>query len=81
MEDQRRDIREPRLKTGKIVFNNRNSTMDCKLKNLSLQGAKLNCVNTLGLPEEFEIQVPGAIERRWARKVWQRYDEIGIELL
>ncbi len=81
MDERRREPRNRRLKGGTIIFNNRSSTMDCQLRDMTAHGAKLRCPNTFGLPDEFELSFPGAIERRWGRKAWQRYDEIGVELL
>jgi hypothetical protein len=81
MDERRQEARQRRLKSGTIIFNNRNSTMDCQLRDVSAHGARLKCANTFGLPDEFELNFPGAIEKQWGRRTWQRYDEIGVEFL
>ncbi len=78
--DERRSApRSLRLRSGTIIFNDKQSVMSFQLRDLSATGARLKFVNSLGAPEEFIISVPGAIEKRWARRVWMKYGEIGVQ--
>ncbi len=79
--EKRRDLRMRRLKQGKIIFNDLNSVLTCQIRNVSDSGALLAFETVLGTPEEFILTVPGAIEKRWVRKVWQSSREIGAAFL
>jgi hypothetical protein len=81
MEEKRCELRERRLKSGKIEYNNRQSVMDCNIRDVSPHGARLKIANTLGLPDEFQLSIPSVCEKRWARRAWTRYDEMGVQFL
>ncbi len=81
MDDRRCELRARRVKNGAIQFNNKSSTMSCQMRDLSSKGARLKFVNTLGTPDEFKMDFPGAADNRWARRAWVRYDEMGVEFL
>src|SRR5215213_1541740 len=51
----------PRLRSllkGKIVYNNRLSTMDCIVRDISSGGARLALTHQNVLPDKFELYVP-----------------------
>jgi hypothetical protein len=79
MQEQRAHTRLLRLKSGKIIFNGKQSVMSCQLRDISAKGARLKFVNTMGAPDEFIVDLPGIAEGRWARRVWVRLNEMGIE--
>ncbi len=78
---KRKEMRSRRIKTAHIIFNNRQSVMNCKLEDVSASGARLSIVNSLGLPEEFMITLPGIVKDQWVRRAWVKYDEIGVEFI
>lgn len=45
------------LKGGKIVFNRNTSVVDCTVRSLSANGARLDVSTTVGLPGEFELRI------------------------
>ena len=53
MEERRRAARDRTFLSGLIVFNNKNSTADCFVKNSSRDGVKIAVAETLPLPREF----------------------------
>jgi hypothetical protein len=55
--------------------------MDCRLYDVSERGARLTSVNVVGLPDEFQLTLPGITENRWVRKAWAKYAEMGVEFL
>ncbi len=77
--EKRREARSRQLKSGKIIFHQSNSTLTCQLRDVSKTGVRLAFETTLGTPEDFQVVVPGAVEKRWARKVWKNNREIGAE--
>ncbi|MEQ1951914.1 sensor domain-containing diguanylate cyclase [Mesorhizobium sp. CN2-181] len=45
------------LKAGLIHFNGRRSTMDCTVRTLSTEGAGLDIISCIGLPDEFNLAI------------------------
>jgi hypothetical protein len=76
--------RVPRGRTylgGKIVFNDRYSSMDCLIRDMSPNGAKVIFTNTVGVPDEFDLEIKKTCETRRIRVVWRRADEAGVMFL
>jgi hypothetical protein len=72
--------KSPRLRTfkgGVIAFNNRFSTMDCMVRNLTPVGAMLKVGSSVGIPDRFELKLEHA-DFRWCRVKWRREETIGI---
>jgi hypothetical protein len=65
------------LKSGRIVFNDRHSVIDCVVREMSAKGARLMVVSVLGIPESFDLQVGD--DRRAARVVWKSVNSLGVE--
>ncbi|MGB8277647.1 MAG: PilZ domain-containing protein [Methylovirgula sp.] len=63
---------------AQIIFNNRMTTIDCIVKNISATGARVALNNTLAVPTEFDIYIPQRGRSHHARLVWRDKDSIGI---
>lgn len=79
MNDRRRDTRNRTLLGGKIIFNNRQSVIDCIVRNRSDTGACLQLNDTAGMPPSFELLIDGESENRNCQVVWQSDTRAGIE--
>jgi hypothetical protein len=66
---------------GRLAFNNQYCTIDCLVRNLSRNGAKLVFEGTVLLPGEFELTLPQKGASRRARIVWRSEGEAGIAFL
>lgn len=64
---------------AQIIFNNRMSTIDCIIKNISATGARIALSETLTVPTEFELSIPEKGRRHHARLVWRDKDAMGVE--
>jgi len=74
----------PRLRTffgGVIAFNGRSSTMECLVRNLSAQGARVTFTNTVTVPDEFDLTIRRKEASYRARMVWRARDEAGVVFL
>jgi PilZ domain len=71
--DQRRRV----FKGARIVFNNRQSTLDCTVSNLSATGALLLVQSSQYLPDDFELWISDDV-RHAARLAWRRGDKVGV---
>ena len=78
MQEQRQSERIRSFLRAQIVFNNRMSTIDCIIKNISQTGAKVALNDGLTVPTEFEIDIPQKGRSHRARLVWRDKDAIGI---
>jgi PilZ domain len=69
--NRRGEDRRPVLKAAQIVFNDRKSVLNCRIRNLSDTGARLEFPTSQLLPHVFELHVAGMPVRqcalRWAK--------------
>jgi hypothetical protein len=66
---------------GRIVFNNRCSTLDCVVRDLSETGAKLALDSSATLPSEFELEIPHKAESPSARVMWHKGGACGVSFI
>jgi two-component system cell cycle response regulator len=76
-QDRRRLPRKRTLKKGRIVFNNRNSVLDCVVRNLSAQGALLIVPSVFGIPDEFQLYIDSA-GCHAAHVIWRGKSSLGV---
>lgn len=81
MEEMRHAERIRSFLRAQIIFNNRMSTIDCTIKNISATGAKVALSDSLAVPTEFEIDIPQKGRSYRARLVWREKEAIGVEFL
>jgi hypothetical protein len=55
MEEHRQSRRRRILKGARIVFNNKFTAVDCRVRNLSEGGALLEVAGTAGIPDRFSL--------------------------
>jgi hypothetical protein len=61
-----------------IAYNRRYSTMNCFVRNMSKQGARIVFSDLAAIPVEFDISIDGKGESRRARVIWRNESEAGI---
>lgn len=66
---------------AQIIFNNRMSTIDCIIKNISPTGARVALADSLAVPAEFDIYIPQRNASHHAKLVWRDRDSIGIDFV
>jgi PilZ domain len=80
MQEERRHSQRARtLRAGKIVFNNKSSVIDCRVRNVSTDGACLMVASVVGIPSAFELLIDGEAASRPCKRVWHTQNRIGIE--
>jgi hypothetical protein len=79
MLNARRSVRSKSFLKATVRFHNRNVTTDCIVRNISLTGAKLELDRTLGLPQEFDLEIPqrGAVLQ--CELKWRKDDAAGVK--
>lgn len=77
-----KERRWPRLKTflrGTIYYNNRLSSVDCVVRDISEGGARLVVSEAAMVPDNFELHIPQK-ERAYLTDVrWRRGEEMGLQ--
>ncbi|WP_332688403.1 PilZ domain-containing protein [Bosea sp. (in: a-proteobacteria)] len=77
--ERRRQTRSRTLIGAQIIFNQRQSTLDCTVRNLSEQGALLVLSDAVATPELFELYFPLKRESRMVRARWRDGTRQGVE--
>jgi hypothetical protein len=81
MEDRRKFHRDRTYIGASVVFNNRYSMLDCLVRNLSPDGAKIVFSSATPLPGEFDVMIRHKGDSRRARVTWRNETEAGILFL
>ncbi|GJD93108.1 diguanylate cyclase domain-containing protein [Methylobacterium iners] len=77
--DFRRSPRQRVFKRGRIMTPDTGSTFDCTLRNVSQTGAALRFDAFFALPEEFDLVIVGAGQKRRCRVRWQSGVDVGVQ--
>jgi hypothetical protein len=78
MTERRALARHKTLISGRIYFNNRLSSVDCIVRDLSDNGSRLEVSDSVTLPEVFEIYLPNKDEYFHAKMEWRKGNIVGI---
>jgi hypothetical protein len=71
-------IRHKTFIKGRIYFNNRLSSMDCIVRDVTEKGARLQVSESVALPDTFELYLPNKDEHFRAQAMWRKGDQIGV---
>ena len=78
MEERRAVPRHKSLLRGRVYFNNRNSTADCLVRDISAQGARLIFSDEVTIPDIIDLYIPVKEQSFRAQVVWRNASETGI---
>jgi hypothetical protein len=78
MPERRSHNRVRSLLGARIVFNNRLSSLDCLIRNLSDTGARLIVSDAVSVPDEFELYLPQRNRTYRAQVRWRTATEFGV---
>jgi hypothetical protein len=78
MIERRALIRHKTLIKGRIYFNNRLSSLDCIVRDVTERGARLQVPESVALPDAFELHLPNKDEHFRAHAQWRRGDQLGV---
>ncbi|HEX2215348.1 MAG TPA: PilZ domain-containing protein [Xanthobacteraceae bacterium] len=78
MQERRQELRKRALKTGRVVFNNRYSVMDCTVRNLSRRGALLLVGETHALPDKFVLELDAGAVSHACKVIWRKERQLGV---
>jgi hypothetical protein len=78
MAERRSSARQKSFLQGRIYFNNRRSSVDCLIRDLSEAGARLKFSEAIAVPEAVELYIPNREEIHRARVEWRTGNEMGV---
>jgi hypothetical protein len=78
MTEHRSHLRQKTFLQGRVYFNNRRSSLDCIVRDMSDEGARLKVSNSVALPEVVELHIPNRDETYRAKIQWRSGDELGL---
>lgn len=78
IKDNRKSVRRRVLKKGHIAYNDGHITVECQVKNLSDQGARLCPHPGLPVPDHFELIIELDGKSAPSEVVWRNKTDIGI---
>ncbi len=81
MVERRRSERAKSLLKAKIVFNNRMTSHDCVIKNISTHGARLAVSQSSTVPSEFDLVIPIKGKTYRAKMRWRDAEGMGVEFM
>lgn len=76
--DRRQAARRTCLLSGSMRFITRDSTLGCRIRNLSETGARVQVTNSYWVPDRFELEIAHHDIRVPAKVVWRTAEELGI---
>ena len=59
MADRRSSARKKSFLQGRVYYNNQRSSVDCLVRDISEQGAKLVFADSVAIPDAVELHLPG----------------------
>jgi len=77
-DERRRETRQKSFLHGTIYFNNRRSVIDCLVRDVSPEGARLILSATTTIPNVVDLHIPQRGETLRARVQWRSREEAGI---
>jgi hypothetical protein len=76
--ERRSGSRQKSFLQGRIFFNNRRTSIDCLIRDLSEHGARLKFSSMTATPDLVELFIPNKDESYRAKVQWRNGDEIGV---
>ena len=78
MIERRSLVRHKTFIKGRIYFNNKLSSMDCIVRDVTDNGGRLEVSESVPLPDAFEIYMPNKDEYFHAQVEWRKGGNIGV---
>ena len=78
MIERRALVRHKTFIKGRIYFNNRLSTLDCIVRDVTANGGRIEVAGSVTLPDSFEIYLPNKDECFFAHVIWRKGNHLGV---
>jgi hypothetical protein len=78
MSERRGSARQKSFLRGCVYFNKRRGAVDCLIRDISNQGARIIFSETVSIPDMVELYIPQKEQTVRAKVQWRHGDEIGL---
>jgi len=78
MDERRKQARNKSFLQGRLYYNHRRSSVDCLVRDLSENGARLKFSSPVATPDIVELHIPARDEVLHAHIIWRLGDEVGV---
>jgi hypothetical protein len=78
MQDRRERVRDKVLLGGVAEINERGSTMDCVVRNLSESGACVEFDSTTSIPDQMRITIARKGRSFFGEMIWRQANRVGL---
>ena len=78
MGERRRSVRQKSFLRGCVYFNKRRSAVDCLIRDISDEGARIIFSDTVSVPDVVDLYIPQKEQTIRAHVQWRHGDEIGL---
>ena len=78
MSERRGSIRQKSFLRGCVYFNKRRSAVDCLIRDISDEGARIVFSEAVSVPDIVELYIPQKEQMLRSRVQWRHGDEIGL---
>jgi hypothetical protein len=78
MGERRRSVRQKSFLRGCVYFNKRRGALDCLVRDISDQGARIIFSETVSVPDIVDLYIPQKEQTLRAHVQWRHGDEIGL---
>jgi hypothetical protein len=79
--NRREQFRRTVIKGARIIFNDRQSTLSCRVRDMTAGGARLDLSTQQLLPHEFELHVSGSPAPQRCGLRWAQGTLVGVRFL
>ena len=76
--ERRRSARQKSFLRGRILFNNRRTSVDCLIRDISSLGARLIFSGAVNVPDVIELYIPQKEQTLRATVHWRYGEEVGV---
>lgn len=78
MAERRRSLRQKSFLRGCVYYNKRRSAVDCLIRDISDEGARIIFSDTVSVPDIVDLYIPQKEQTVRAHVQWRHGDEIGL---
>ncbi len=78
MAERRRSVRKKSFLRGCVYFNKRRSAIDCLIRDISDQGARIIFSGAVNIPDVVDLYIAQKEQTVRAHVQWRRGDEVGL---
>jgi len=78
MAERRHSARQKSFLRGRIYYNKRRGAVDCLIRDISEEGARVIFSDTVSIPDAVELYIPQKEQTLRAHVQWRHGEEIGL---